>query len=310
VTAGGVTCQSANATAVTANVQALPANPTVTAASRCGAGTVTLRATSSGAVIDWYAASSGGTALLSGNNTYTTTNISTSTTYYAQARNSTTNCISVSRTAVLATVNTVPNAPTMGGAGTHCTGAATITATFGSGGNGIKWDDNTTAASRRVTATGTYRAITTSAAGCTSSTATVSVTIGTQSASGNAPNTACGCASGLTDCAGTCTASCGMLAWTGNECKLNYVSSVASDAYVTWSAANTLCKNKSMRLPTSSELACMCTYKSSLPGGYNASNGYWSGSDAGWTYYVVGFAGCVTSSEYESNYEFYVKCVK
>jgi hypothetical protein len=84
----------------------LPTNPTVTAASRCGDGTVTLRATSSGAVIDWYRAASGGTALLEGNNRYTTPRLSASTTYYTQARNSTTGCLSAVRTAVTATINT------------------------------------------------------------------------------------------------------------------------------------------------------------------------------------------------------------
>jgi uncharacterized protein (TIGR02145 family) len=85
----------------------LPANPSVTAGSRYGIGTVALSASSSGAVIDWYNAASGGAALSGGSatNSFTTPSISTSTTYYAQARIVATGCVSAARTAVLATVN-------------------------------------------------------------------------------------------------------------------------------------------------------------------------------------------------------------
>jgi hypothetical protein len=106
-------CSSTPATA-SVTVNALPANPTVTAGSRCGSGTVTLLASSSGAVIDWYEAATGGTALVSGNNTYTPS-VTVTKTYYAQARNSTTNCISAARTAVTAKINAVPTITRTGG---------------------------------------------------------------------------------------------------------------------------------------------------------------------------------------------------
>jgi hypothetical protein len=114
------------------------------------------------------------------------------------------------------TVNPVPGAPTMSGAGTHCTGSANIMASAGTYGNGIKWDNNSTVSSRTVTVSGTYRAITTSAAGCTSSTATVVVTIGTPSASESAPNAACGCSSGLTACGGKCLNLPAGMGWCSN----------------------------------------------------------------------------------------------
>ncbi len=85
--------------------------PTVTGSSgalRCGSGVVTLSATASaGATIDWYSAATGGTLLLSGNMAYNPS-VATSTTYYAQARNTGTACTSALRTAVAATVNALP----------------------------------------------------------------------------------------------------------------------------------------------------------------------------------------------------------
>jgi uncharacterized protein (TIGR02145 family) len=96
------------------NVRTITVNPlpTVTSsagAARCGGGTLTLTAMpSEDAVIDWYDAASSGTLLLSGNNIYTTLSINTNTTYYAQARNSTANCLSTSRIAVEATIVACP----------------------------------------------------------------------------------------------------------------------------------------------------------------------------------------------------------
>jgi hypothetical protein len=81
-----------------------PAAPTVTDASRCGTGALTLYATSSNAVIDWYETASGGTALVSGSDSYTTSSLSESITYYAQARNSIIGCLRATRSAVKATV--------------------------------------------------------------------------------------------------------------------------------------------------------------------------------------------------------------
>jgi hypothetical protein len=96
-------------------VNALPTNPIGVNNSRCGDGTVTISATSSGAVIDWYAATSGGSSVSTGTS-YTTPNITATKTYYAQARISATGCVSASRTAVTATRNNVPAIARSGGA--------------------------------------------------------------------------------------------------------------------------------------------------------------------------------------------------
>lgn len=85
-----------------------PTAPTGVNGSRTLAGTVALSATtSSGITVDWYANATGGNVLPGGSGTlsFTTPSISATTTYYVQARNSSTGCVSATRTAVVATVN-------------------------------------------------------------------------------------------------------------------------------------------------------------------------------------------------------------
>jgi hypothetical protein len=74
-------------------------------ASRCGTGTVILGATASAGTINWYTASSGGVSIGTGTS-FTTPSISTTTTYYVDATNN--GCTTSTRTAVIATVNTIP----------------------------------------------------------------------------------------------------------------------------------------------------------------------------------------------------------
>lgn len=82
-----------------------PSAPAGSGASRSGAGTVTISATAqTGATVDWYTNASGGNPILSNSSTYTTPSISQTTNYYAQARNTTTGCVSSTRTLVKATV--------------------------------------------------------------------------------------------------------------------------------------------------------------------------------------------------------------
>lgn len=91
---------------LTGNRSGTPSITSTTPGSRIGTGTVNLAATaSSGANVNWYAASTGGTSLFTGNN-YTTPSISTTTTYYVSASNA--SCTSNPRIAVLATINELP----------------------------------------------------------------------------------------------------------------------------------------------------------------------------------------------------------
>jgi hypothetical protein len=197
-------CVSATRLPVTGTVNEVPAAPTSPSSNpRCDAGTVTFSATvPGGQTIDWYTTPDG-TVLVSDGSSVTSfsPSISSSTTYYAQARNVITGCISATRTPVTGTVNEVPAAPTMDGEGTYCTGSANITATAGA--NGILWDDGNTSSSRNVTLSGTYYAVAVSAAGCTSSTATVTVTVGTPGGN-NQSAIPCGCINGTIQCGDVC----------------------------------------------------------------------------------------------------------
>lgn len=85
-----------------------PDAPTAVNGSRMLAGTVSLSATPpAGSTVDWYANSIGGNVLATGLDVtnYTTPSISNTTIYYAQSRNTTSGCVSSTRTAVTATVN-------------------------------------------------------------------------------------------------------------------------------------------------------------------------------------------------------------
>jgi hypothetical protein len=117
---------STSATTASVTVTPAPAAPTSAGNSRCGAGTVALSATTAaGTTVDWFANPTGGAPLASGTGTlnYTTPSISVTTIYYAEARNTTTNCRSTTRTAVTATINQTP-AITSPFTGKGCSGFA------------------------------------------------------------------------------------------------------------------------------------------------------------------------------------------
>jgi hypothetical protein len=114
---------------VTVTIVSSPTTTPVTGASLCGTGSLVLTATpSTGATLNWFAASSGGTSLGSGT-TYTTPSISATTTYYVEA--SAGSCTSSPRTAVTATINPIPAA--IAGPTSVCMGS-TITLTDATGG--------------------------------------------------------------------------------------------------------------------------------------------------------------------------------
>ncbi|RVT79778.1 T9SS sorting signal type C domain-containing protein [Flavobacterium sufflavum] len=122
VDATNLGCTTATRTAVVATVNPIPTITGTTPSSVCGTGTVTLGATASAGTINWYAASSGGSSLGTGAS-FTTPSISSTTTYYVDATNS--GCTTVTRTAVVATVNALPNNVTNGfSATTICAGGS------------------------------------------------------------------------------------------------------------------------------------------------------------------------------------------
>jgi PKD repeat protein len=128
VEASSGSCASVR-TAVIATVNTTPSITATTPASRCGTGIVSLSATSSAGSTVWYATATGGTALAT-TNTFSTPSISATTTYYVEA---TTGSCTSPRTAVIATVNTIPTI-TSTTPGSRCdSGTVTLGATASAG---------------------------------------------------------------------------------------------------------------------------------------------------------------------------------
>jgi hypothetical protein len=138
---------------------------------------------------------------------------------------------------------------------------------------------------------------------------TISVTAHVPGAVGQAPDAACGCAAGLTDCSGTCTTSCGNY----TSCGFTDVYPAGAQDYAIGSdhTVNNACYYKGYRLPTIDELKCMCEDQQNVPGGlrsgYYNSDAY-AAVDSGLWRRVINMATCAESIC--KNCSIYVKCVK
>ena len=129
-------CTSDTRVEVVVTPTPLPTVSVTTPSALCGSGVATLQASASAGNINWYTAATGGTAIATGNS-YTTPNLTTTTTYYAEAV-STDGCISATRTAVEATVTPLPTLTAITPV-TTCSGSiATLQATP-SGGASVNW---------------------------------------------------------------------------------------------------------------------------------------------------------------------------
>ncbi|MER0442879.1 hypothetical protein ABR854_25580, partial [Emticicia sp. W12TSBA100-4] len=151
------------------------AAPTGVPANRCGTGTVTLSATGCSGTYKWYNAITGGTAIGT-SNSFTTPSISINTTYYVECN--AVGCTST-RTSVLATVNTVPTAPSVSSNSICGSGSITLTATGCTGGTvswftskigGTSLGTGTTYTASALTSSAVYFAACTSSSGCVSDT--------------------------------------------------------------------------------------------------------------------------------------------
>lgn len=191
-----------------------PTITTTTPSTICGAGTVILGAVSSGGgTITWWDSSTGGNLLAPGNN-FTTPLISTTTTYYAEAKNPITGYLSDPRTAVIATINTIPTLALTSAASTDaqstCINTAIIPITYSTtGATGVtltglptgvngSWNANLVTISGTPTVAGaalTYTVTLTGGCGNTTTTGTLTVsadnTVTLSSASGTDAQTTC-----------------------------------------------------------------------------------------------------------------------
>ena len=109
-TANGSNCEGTSYT-ITVTVNPKPAVTATTTGERCGTGTVILGATASAGTLNWYDVQSGGTSKGTGTS-FTTPSISSTTTFYVDATSN--GCTTSARTPVVATVKTIPTAPTAG----------------------------------------------------------------------------------------------------------------------------------------------------------------------------------------------------
>ncbi|MBO7491357.1 MAG: hypothetical protein J6T59_02835, partial [Bacteroidales bacterium] len=161
---------------VTVTESSLPDAPTVTPASRCGAGTVTLTVSSNEGTIHWYASET--TQSESGTGTsFTTPNINNNTTYYVEVH-SDAGCKSA-RVPVTATVNALPNVTATSAATNNAVCAGSSTTLTANGASSYVWSTNETGTTITVTPTAnttTYNVTGTGANGC-ENTATVTVTV-------------------------------------------------------------------------------------------------------------------------------------
>jgi gliding motility-associated-like protein len=169
-------CTSPARTAVVATVKTVPTITASTPASICGTGTAVLSATASAGTLSWFAASSGGVALATGSS-FTTPSISTTTTYYVETTDN--GCTSATRTAVIATVKTVPTitastAAARTGPGTLTLGATASAGTlswFAASSGGVALATGSSFTTPSISATTTYYVEITNN-GCTSATRT------------------------------------------------------------------------------------------------------------------------------------------
>ena len=193
-------------------VSAIPTITGSTPASRCGTGTVGLGATASAGTVNWYAASTGGSSLGTGTG-FNTPSISATTTYYVDATNN--GCTTAARTAVTATVNTVPTITgstpaSRCGTGTVSLGAAASAGTinwYAASTGGSSLGTGISFATPSISATTTYYVDATSNGCTTASRTAVTATINAvPTITASAPASRCGTGTvslGATASAGT-----------------------------------------------------------------------------------------------------------
>jgi hypothetical protein len=284
--AAGCTASLPNAAAVT--VHSLPATPTSPVpATRCGAGNVTIGATAPGGVaVDWYSAASGGTPFATDAATITVSATNTAS-YYAQARNTSTGCISAARLAVTVTINTAVAQATISGSSSNACPATTVALyATASGATTFTWYRNgsqvqkSTSSAYTASSAGSYtvRGANANCTGATSSSKTVAIN---------------SCAS-VTGCSG-------LEVLTTN---------VQYDGIANWTNASNACAGMGGRLPSAGEMNCMCEHKSSVPGGLR-NGAHWTASGPNFdSMYVVHVYDECRYEYYGGNNSIPYRCVK
>ncbi|MFD2942752.1 Ig-like domain-containing protein, partial [Flavobacterium notoginsengisoli] len=128
-------CTTSTRTEVKATINTIPTINSTTEASRCGTGSVTLKATASTGTINWYATPTSTTSLGTGTD-FTTESLSATTTYYVDVITAA-GCSASSRIAVTAVINTASTIVRTSGTQnpTVCAGASIPTTVYTFGGS-------------------------------------------------------------------------------------------------------------------------------------------------------------------------------
>ncbi|MBA4316798.1 MAG: hypothetical protein C0412_00200, partial [Flavobacterium sp.] len=100
---GDPTLQISASTTIT-----IPIITSTTPSSRCDIGSLTIQATASDGIVNWYTSNTGGTPIWTGNS-FTTPIIYTTTSYFVDATSG--NCPTVTRTEIIATIKDLPSLP-------------------------------------------------------------------------------------------------------------------------------------------------------------------------------------------------------
>ncbi len=171
-------CISSVRTPIAITVHPIPGSPTVTGASLCGSGSVTLSASgaSGGQTYQWFAGSIGG-SVLGSQNTFTTPVLSASANYYVGLITAQ-GCSSDVRTQVTATILPVPATPIVVANGPllFCEGTSLLLAAQQVYAQYV-WSNGQTTSAISVNQTGNYSLTVSNAAGCSASSTSLSVTV-------------------------------------------------------------------------------------------------------------------------------------
>ena len=257
-TFGAGTCITSLSDATNNPISVLPAAPTVSTsnpAAICGAGAVTLTATAGGGTTTamtytWIVG--GGAAQTTTSGSLQLSSVAEGSTTYSVTLTNSNGCVSAAKAGTITVHPAVAAASITGNSSNTCPASTVSLSAAASGATSFTWYRNgsqvQTGASSAytVTSSGSYT-VQGKNANCTGTTSTsIVVTINS--------------CRNVTGCGGLQV----------------YQTTSAYDGQGNWSAANSYCTSRGARIPTRTELECMCTNRGQLPGGYRGSVQYWS----------------------------------
>lgn len=167
-------CEGAR-TPVIATVNPIPSTPSVTGASRCGAGSVTLSAVGCSGTYNWYDSNTSETVLHTGSN-FTTPSLSTTQSYYVECQQG--DCQS-SRSMATGIINIIPPTPSLSATRTTINTGESTTLNAGNCSGTVTWSNGLgTGNSKTISpATSTTYTANCTVNGCVSTNGNISITV-------------------------------------------------------------------------------------------------------------------------------------